>query len=66
MSDSAGAWAYRPRHSARIRRGTVVWAVAAVVRLAVIIVSLLAVFAGLTVGVGYVLVHQLAGLLAGR
>jgi hypothetical protein len=66
MSDAARTWAYRPRHSARIRRGTLVWAVAAVARLAVISVSMLAVFAGLTVGVGYVLVHHLAGLLAGR
>ena len=42
------------------------WAVAAVARLAVISVSMLAVFAGLTGGIGYVLVHHLAGLLAGR
>lgn len=42
------------------------WAVAAVVRLAVLMALLLAVLAGLTAGVGYVVMHHLAGLLTGR
>jgi hypothetical protein len=66
MGDATDTWAYRPRHGARIRRGTVLWGVAAVLRLVVLMALLLAALAGLTAGVGYVLVHQLAGLLAGR
>ncbi|MDP9342708.1 MAG: hypothetical protein M3Q23_11590 [Actinomycetota bacterium] len=66
MSDATRAWSYRPRHSASLRRGTVLWAVASVLRLAVLMGLLLAVFFGLTAGVGYVVVHQLAGLLTSR
>jgi hypothetical protein len=66
MSDATRAWAYRPGHSARLRRGTVVWVIASVLRLAVLMALLLAVFAGLTAGVGYVVVHHLAGSVTGR
>ena len=66
MSVSARAWAYRARHNDRLRRGSVVWAVAVAVRLAVLMALLLAAFAGLTVGLGYVVVHHLAALVAGR
>ena len=66
MGDDTETWAYRPRHGARIRRGTVLWAVAAVLRLVVLMALLLAALAGLTAAVGFVLVRQLAGLLTGR
>ncbi len=62
MSDVSRTWAYRPRHAARTGvLGGVLWRVGSVVRLAGLMVLLLAAFAGLTVGVGYVLIHQLAG-----
>jgi hypothetical protein len=66
MSDSLGAWAYRPRHGSRSRLGSVAWAFTSVLRLAALMALLLAVLAGLTVGVGYLLVHDVAGLLAHR
>jgi hypothetical protein len=64
MSEVSRTWAFRLRN--RPRAGVLaglLWTVGSVIRLAGLMALLLVAVAGLTVGVGYLLVHQIAGAL---